>query len=112
VHLLLQEVGDARRIRNRILSNFELATQPNTSSDESQRLLHIVIVGGGPTGVEFGAEVYDFVEQVQRKFMKKLWKGIVNTTIYFYPFGLCLQIDFYNRDDFSLFELMDTFLAR
>lgn len=32
--------------------------------EESERLLHIVIVGGGPTGVEFGAELYDFVEQV------------------------------------------------
>lgn len=59
-----QEVGDARRIRNRILSNFELATQPSVTAEESERLLNVVIVGGGPTGVEFGAEVYDFVQQV------------------------------------------------
>ena len=63
----LQEVGDARKIRNKILSNFELATQPTISAEESQRLLSIVIVGGGPTGVEFGAEIYDFVEQVCTK---------------------------------------------
>ena len=62
--LFLQEVRDARKIRNRILSNFELATEPGLSKAECRRLLHIVIVGGGPTGVEFGAEIYDFVEQV------------------------------------------------
>ena len=55
---------DARRIRNRILGNFELAVQPGIDEAEAKRLLHIVIVGGGPTGVEFGAELYDFVQQV------------------------------------------------
>ena len=55
---------DARKIRNRILSNFELAIQPGIDAEEKKRLLHMVIVGGGPTGVEFGAELYDFVEQV------------------------------------------------
>ncbi|KAL5017674.1 hypothetical protein ScPMuIL_007263 [Solemya velum] len=59
----LKEIGDARKIRNRILSNFELALQPGIDEDECRQLLHTVIVGGGPTGVEFGAELYDFVEQ-------------------------------------------------
>ncbi|XP_059175958.1 probable NADH dehydrogenase isoform X3 [Physella acuta] len=59
----LKEIADARRIRNRILNNFELSVQPNIDPKEQQRLLQIVIVGGGPTGVEFGAELYDFVEQ-------------------------------------------------
>ena len=63
--LPLQEVSDARKIRNRILANFELATQPGVSRDEQERLLHLVIVGGGPTGVEFGAEFYDFLKQVR-----------------------------------------------
>jgi NADH:ubiquinone reductase (non-electrogenic) len=60
----IQEVADARLIRNRILTNFELATQQATSEEERKRLLHFVIVGGGPTGVEFGAEFYDFLMQV------------------------------------------------
>ncbi|KAK7088099.1 probable NADH dehydrogenase [Littorina saxatilis] len=59
----LKEIHDARRIRNRILSNFELALQPGIDKEEAERLLHVVIVGGGPTGVEFGAELYDFIEQ-------------------------------------------------
>ena len=44
--------------------NFELATQPGITVEEKRRLLHVVIVGGGPTGVEFGAEFYDFLKQV------------------------------------------------
>lgn len=62
--LILQEISDARKIRNQLLRNFELSLEPGISDAERQRLLHIAIVGGGPTGVEFGAELYDFVEQV------------------------------------------------
>lgn len=61
--LFLKEISDARRIRNQILTNFELATQAATSAAKRERLLHFVIVGGGPTGVEFGAEFYDFLRQ-------------------------------------------------
>ncbi len=61
----LKEVQDARAIRNRILNNFELALHPSISQEERRRLLHIIIVGGGPTGVEFGAELYDFVREVR-----------------------------------------------
>ena len=60
----LQEVADARRIRTKVLENFERATQPSTTEEERRKLLHFVIVGGGPTGVEFGAELYDFLRQV------------------------------------------------
>lgn len=59
----LKEIQDAREIRKRILTNFELATQPLVSEEEKRRLLHFVVVGGGPTGVEFSAEFYDFLQQ-------------------------------------------------
>ena len=36
------------------------------SAEEQRRLLHVVIVGGGPTGVEFGGELYDFLQEVSR----------------------------------------------
>lgn len=62
----LQEISDARKIRNQLIDNFELSVKPGISEEERKRLLHIVIVGGGPTGVEFGAEVYDFLREVGR----------------------------------------------
>ncbi|KAL2113163.1 hypothetical protein VUR80DRAFT_5070 [Thermomyces stellatus] len=70
---LLKNVRDARRIRNKIQHNFELACLPTTSDEERKRLLSFVICGGGPTGVEFAAELYDFLnEDFTRQFPKLL----------------------------------------
>ncbi|ORY77229.1 pyridine nucleotide-disulfide oxidoreductase-domain-containing protein [Leucosporidium creatinivorum] len=57
----LKDVKDARKIRSRILECFELASQPTLTDVERQNLLHFVIVGGGPTGVEFAAELNDLL---------------------------------------------------
>ena len=57
---------DARAIRNRLLANFEQSLEPGLTKDERSRLLHTVIVGGGPTGVEFGAELHDFCQEVHK----------------------------------------------
>ncbi|XP_022342033.2 uncharacterized protein LOC111135886 [Crassostrea virginica] len=59
----LKDVPDARKIRNRIIRNIELSLHPGFSESERKKLLNFVIVGGGPTGVEFGAELYDWIEQ-------------------------------------------------
>eukprot|EP01124_Arcella_intermedia_P012720 TRINITY_DN19073_c0_g1_i3.p1 TRINITY_DN19073_c0_g1~~TRINITY_DN19073_c0_g1_i3.p1 ORF type:complete len:491 (-),score=97.07 TRINITY_DN19073_c0_g1_i3:10-1482(-) len=56
----LKELHDARKIRGRIIELFERASLPNRTVDEKRKLLHIVIVGGGPTGIEFGGELSDF----------------------------------------------------
>lgn len=60
--LFLKELSDARAIRQRIIENFERASTPLVSEEERRRLLHFVVVGGGPTGVEFAAELHDFIE--------------------------------------------------
>lgn len=57
----LKDVKDARRIRSRILEVFELAAQPTLTDVERTNLLHFVIVGGGPTGIEFAAELHDLL---------------------------------------------------
>jgi len=59
--LFLKELGDARLIRKKIIQNLEQASIPGISEDERLRLLRFVIVGGGPTGVEFAAEMHDFM---------------------------------------------------
>ncbi|KAI0035823.1 FAD/NAD(P)-binding domain-containing protein [Vararia minispora EC-137] len=59
----LKDVRDSRRIRATIIDCFEQASQPNVTPEERRRLLHFCIVGGGPTGVEFAAELYDFVQK-------------------------------------------------
>ncbi|KAJ7047122.1 hypothetical protein C8F04DRAFT_1062771 [Mycena alexandri] len=59
----LKTIADAQRIRRRIMDNFEAASLPTTSPEERKRLLSFVVCGGGPTGVETAAEIYDFCQE-------------------------------------------------
>lgn len=52
---------DARKIRTRLMDCLETAAFPGQSQAEVERLLHMVVVGGGPTGVEYAAELHDFL---------------------------------------------------
>ncbi|CAI9270118.1 unnamed protein product [Lactuca saligna] len=61
--LYLKEVEDALKIRRSVIDCFEKASLPNVSEDERKRMLQFVVVGGGPTGVEFAAELHDFVSE-------------------------------------------------
>ncbi len=67
----LREVADARRIRIKVIDCFETASLPGISDEERKSLLRFFVCGGGPTGVEFAAELHDFiVEDVSRKYPK------------------------------------------
>ncbi|KAM3689528.1 hypothetical protein ACB098_09G054500 [Castanea mollissima] len=57
----LKEVDDALGIRKKVIDAFERASLPSISEEEKKRILHFVVVGGGPTGVEFAAELHDYV---------------------------------------------------
>ncbi|KAJ7948250.1 External alternative NAD(P)H-ubiquinone oxidoreductase [Quillaja saponaria] len=59
----LKEVEDAQRIRQTVVDIFERASLPSLSEEEKKRILNFVVVGGGPTGVEFAAELHDFVHE-------------------------------------------------
>ncbi|KAG2422820.1 hypothetical protein HXX76_015764 [Chlamydomonas incerta] len=57
----LRDVKQADAIRQKLIENIALAGVPGRQQDEFARLLHIVIVGGGPTGVEVAGELTDFI---------------------------------------------------
>ncbi|KAF2156870.1 FAD/NAD(P)-binding domain-containing protein [Myriangium duriaei CBS 260.36] len=59
----LKDVGDARRIRNKMLACFETANLPTTSEEIKKALLNFAVVGGGPTGIEFSAELHDLIKE-------------------------------------------------
>ncbi|KAH0291488.1 FAD/NAD(P)-binding domain-containing protein, partial [Aureobasidium sp. EXF-3399] len=63
----LKDVGDARKIRNRMLSCFETASLPTTSEEMKRQLLRFAVVGGGPTGIEFSAELHDLIAEDMAK---------------------------------------------
>ncbi|KAK7467389.1 hypothetical protein VKT23_004445 [Stygiomarasmius scandens] len=59
----LKTISDAQAIRRRVMDNFEVASLPTTTPEERKRLLSFVICGGGPTGVETAAEIFDFCQE-------------------------------------------------
>ena len=59
----LKDVGDARRIRKRVLEAFEIAARPTTPKHLRKYLLHFAVIGGGPTGMEFAAVLSDLVHE-------------------------------------------------
>jgi NADH:ubiquinone reductase (non-electrogenic) len=79
--LFLKELADARAIRQRIIECFERASTPLQSEDERRRLLHFVIVGGGPTGIEFAAELHDFLRQDLMKWFPSASKDVRITVL-------------------------------
>ncbi|KAG1740488.1 NDE1, mitochondrial external NADH dehydrogenase [Suillus paluster] len=65
----LKDVRDARAIRTRIIDCFEQANQPVLSDIQRRNLLNFCIVGGGPTGVEFSAELHDLLHaEIERHY--------------------------------------------
>ncbi|KAI9248977.1 hypothetical protein EDC94DRAFT_624556 [Helicostylum pulchrum] len=57
----LKEVWDAQKIRTKLMNCIETAAFPDQTPEEIDRLLHMVVVGGGPTGIEYAAELHDFL---------------------------------------------------
>jgi len=68
----LKEVGDAQKIRKKIMDCVETALFKDQSEDEVKRLLHMVVVGGGPTGVEFAGELQDYFSMDLLKWMPQI----------------------------------------
>ncbi|KAG6185292.1 hypothetical protein E4U47_003922 [Claviceps purpurea] len=63
----LKEIDDAQRIRKKIMDCVETAAFKDQTPEEVNRLMHMVVVGGGPTGVEFAGELQDFFEEDIKK---------------------------------------------
>ncbi|KAL8506665.1 hypothetical protein ACS0TY_017528 [Phlomoides rotata] len=76
----LKEVEDAQRIRRTVMDCFEKAVLPNLTEEERKMNLHFVIVGGGPTGIEFAAELHDFVHEDLVKIYPSV-KDLVRITV-------------------------------
>ncbi|KAI9822538.1 MAG: hypothetical protein M1827_000257 [Pycnora praestabilis] len=79
--LFLKDVGDARRIRKRVLECFETAALPTTSDTLRKQILRFAVVGGGPTGIEFSAELHDLINEDLAKIYPSLLKH-VDITVY------------------------------
>jgi NADH dehydrogenase len=70
----LKTLNDAVRIRSRILLAFEKA-ESQTDPAERDRLMTIVVVGGGPTGVELAGAFAELARNVLRKDFRHIDPG-------------------------------------
>ncbi|KAL3740238.1 hypothetical protein ACJRO7_021509 [Eucalyptus globulus] len=57
----LREVNHAQEIRKKLLLNLMLSENPGILEEERKRLLHCIVIRGGPIGVEFSDELSDFI---------------------------------------------------
>ncbi|PCH37785.1 mitochondrial NADH dehydrogenase [Wolfiporia cocos MD-104 SS10] len=76
--LQLKTIEDARKIRQRILDNFEAASLPTTTPEDRRRLLSFVVCGGGPTGIETAAEIYDLCQEDVMNYYPKICREEVS----------------------------------
>ncbi|KAI0707884.1 nucleotide-binding domain-containing protein [Earliella scabrosa] len=74
----LKTITDAQNIRKRIIDNFEAASLPTTTPEERRRLLSFVVCGGGPTGVETAAEIYDLCQEDLFNYFPKICREEVS----------------------------------
>ncbi|KAL8786466.1 MAG: hypothetical protein Q9213_002782 [Squamulea squamosa] len=61
--LFMKNVSDAMAVRKLLFDLLEKASLPNCPVDRKKELLHVAIVGGGPTGVEITAELDDLAHK-------------------------------------------------
>lgn len=59
----------------------ETATFKDQTSEDVKRLLHMVVVGGGPTGVEFAGELQDFFQHDLKKWIPEIANNFKVTLI-------------------------------
>ena len=74
--LFLKQVEDASSLRTAISYCFERANVPGLSEEEIRNALSFVVVGAGPTGVEFTSELRDFVESEGRRYFRNVLKYV------------------------------------
>ncbi|HBZ20223.1 MAG TPA: FAD-dependent oxidoreductase [Bacteroidales bacterium] len=73
----MKSIAEALDLRNSILMNFENAVA-TTDKSEQERLLNIVIIGGGPSGVEIAGALAEMNKFVIRKDYPELKDKAVN----------------------------------
>lgn len=66
----LKSLEDAIAIKNRIIDQVEKASHV-TEREIRKNMLRFVIVGGGPTGVEFAAELQEFLRETFARYYPK-----------------------------------------
>ncbi|KAF5381668.1 hypothetical protein D9615_005464 [Tricholomella constricta] len=80
----MKELADAEQaslMQKQFMDCIESAAFPGQSKEEVERLLHMVVVGGGPTGIELSGELHDFLEDDLKSWYPELASKIKITLV-------------------------------
>jgi NADH dehydrogenase FAD-containing subunit len=77
----LKQIEDAIALRKAIANCFERANIPSLREEEIRAALSFVVVGAGPTGVEFTGELRDWLEVEGRRYYGGLLKYVRLTLV-------------------------------
>ena len=81
IALPLKESVDARIIRGRIVEQIKKALLPSVTQDDRRKILSFVVVGGGPTGIEFAGELSDLARREIRRVAPEISADISITVV-------------------------------
>lgn len=63
----LKNIDDAKKLKNHLIHIFDEANNEKDLARQKD-ILRIVIIGGGATGVELGAEIQEFLKEINKKY--------------------------------------------
>ncbi len=63
----LKNIKDAARLKNHLIHIFDEANNEKDSARQKD-ILRIVVIGGGATGVELGAEIHEFLKEINKEY--------------------------------------------
>ena len=77
----VKEISDSARIRRTLIDLVEAANILPEGDPERKRLLHVIVCGGGPTGVEAAGEIQDYIDQDLKKWVPDVAKDLKVTLV-------------------------------
>ncbi|ODV87916.1 hypothetical protein CANARDRAFT_26093 [[Candida] arabinofermentans NRRL YB-2248] len=77
----LKELPDSYQVKRKMLDCIEKAALYPKGSEERKRLLSFVVVGGGPTGVEFAGELQDYIDEDLHRWMPEIAEDVQVTLV-------------------------------
>ncbi|RCK67126.1 External NADH-ubiquinone oxidoreductase 1, mitochondrial [Candida viswanathii] len=79
--IFVKEVHDSVKIKKKLIDLIEAANLLPEKDPERLRLLHVIVCGGGPTGVETAGEIQDYIDQDLKKWMPHIAKDMKVTLV-------------------------------